>query len=120
MESIIEDQVTSVFEAEELRSWNLLTRTNRLFIFQNVFTLSFLYYLLIFFQTLRICIMAVDRDMDDGILREVLLPFPIASFHLLYRRKLLIYIIVELYIINMINQLRTIYVMTNNDFSFHG
>ncbi|XP_028172262.1 glycerol-3-phosphate acyltransferase 3 isoform X1 [Ostrinia furnacalis] len=29
MESIIEDQVTSVFEAEELRSWNLLTRTNR-------------------------------------------------------------------------------------------
>ncbi|XP_061725698.1 glycerol-3-phosphate acyltransferase 3 isoform X1 [Cydia pomonella] len=28
MESIIEDQVTSVFEAEELRSWNLLTRTN--------------------------------------------------------------------------------------------
>ncbi|XP_059044925.1 glycerol-3-phosphate acyltransferase 4 isoform X2 [Achroia grisella] len=29
MESIIEDQVTSVFEAEELRSWNLLTRTNK-------------------------------------------------------------------------------------------
>ncbi|XP_077289603.1 glycerol-3-phosphate acyltransferase 4 isoform X2 [Arctopsyche grandis] len=29
VESIIEDQVTSVFEAEELRSWNLLTRTNR-------------------------------------------------------------------------------------------
>ncbi|KAG6462130.1 hypothetical protein O3G_MSEX013068 [Manduca sexta] len=29
MEAIIEDQVTSVFEAEELRSWNLLTRTNR-------------------------------------------------------------------------------------------
>lgn len=28
VESIIEDQVTSVFEAEELRSWNLLTRTN--------------------------------------------------------------------------------------------
>ncbi|CAG9574049.1 unnamed protein product [Danaus chrysippus] len=29
VEAIIEDQVTSVFEAEELRSWNLLTRTNR-------------------------------------------------------------------------------------------
>ncbi|XP_052755227.1 glycerol-3-phosphate acyltransferase 3 isoform X2 [Galleria mellonella] len=29
VESIIEDQVTSVFEAEELRSWNLLTRTNK-------------------------------------------------------------------------------------------
>ncbi|GBP63672.1 Glycerol-3-phosphate acyltransferase 4 [Eumeta japonica] len=29
MEAIIEDQVTSRFEAEELRSWNLLTRTNR-------------------------------------------------------------------------------------------
>lgn len=28
MEAIIEDQVTSRFEAEELRSWNLLTRTN--------------------------------------------------------------------------------------------
>ncbi|XP_073996359.1 glycerol-3-phosphate acyltransferase 4 [Rhodnius prolixus] len=29
VESIIEDQVTSRFEAEELKSWNLLTRTNR-------------------------------------------------------------------------------------------
>nr|XP_032526042.1 glycerol-3-phosphate acyltransferase 3 [Danaus plexippus plexippus] len=29
VEAIIEDQVTSVFEAEELRSWNLLTRTSR-------------------------------------------------------------------------------------------
>ncbi|KAJ1526293.1 hypothetical protein ONE63_009445 [Megalurothrips usitatus] len=29
VEAIIEDQVTSRFEAEELRSWNLLTRTNR-------------------------------------------------------------------------------------------
>ncbi|XP_036333376.1 glycerol-3-phosphate acyltransferase 3 isoform X2 [Rhagoletis pomonella] len=29
VESIIEDEVTSRFEAEELRSWNLLTRTNR-------------------------------------------------------------------------------------------
>ncbi|KAF6199340.1 hypothetical protein GE061_007366 [Apolygus lucorum] len=28
-EAIIEDQVTSRFEAEELKSWNLLTRTNR-------------------------------------------------------------------------------------------
>lgn len=28
VEAIIEDQVTSRFEAEELRSWNLLTRTN--------------------------------------------------------------------------------------------
>ncbi|BET02187.1 Acyltransferase [Nesidiocoris tenuis] len=29
VEAIIEDQVTSRFEAEELKSWNLLTRTNR-------------------------------------------------------------------------------------------
>lgn len=29
MEAIIEDQVTSRFEAEELKNWNLLTRTNR-------------------------------------------------------------------------------------------
>lgn len=29
VESIIEDQVTSRFEAEELKNWNLLTRTNR-------------------------------------------------------------------------------------------
>lgn len=29
MEAIIEDQVTSRFEAEELKNWNLLIRTNR-------------------------------------------------------------------------------------------
>lgn len=29
MEAIIEDEVTSRFEAEELKNWNLLTRTNR-------------------------------------------------------------------------------------------
>lgn len=29
VEAIIEDDVTSRFEAEELKSWNLLTRTNR-------------------------------------------------------------------------------------------
>lgn len=29
IEAIIEDEVTSRFEAEELKSWNLLTRTNR-------------------------------------------------------------------------------------------
>lgn len=29
MEAIIEDDVTSRFEAEELKNWNLLTRTNR-------------------------------------------------------------------------------------------
>ncbi|XP_017778210.1 PREDICTED: glycerol-3-phosphate acyltransferase 3 isoform X3 [Nicrophorus vespilloides] len=29
MEAIIEDQVTSRFEAEELKNWNLMTRTNR-------------------------------------------------------------------------------------------
>lgn len=29
MEAIIEDDVTSRFEAEEIKSWNLLTRTNR-------------------------------------------------------------------------------------------
>lgn len=33
MEAIIEDQVTSRFEAEELKNWNLLTRTNRLYEF---------------------------------------------------------------------------------------
>lgn len=29
IEAIIEDDVTSRFEAEELKNWNLLTRTNR-------------------------------------------------------------------------------------------
>ena len=29
MEAIIEDDVTSRFQAEELKNWNLLTRTNR-------------------------------------------------------------------------------------------
>lgn len=29
MEAIIEDEVTSRFEAEELKNWNLLTRTTR-------------------------------------------------------------------------------------------
>ncbi|VVC43108.1 Phospholipid/glycerol acyltransferase [Cinara cedri] len=35
VEAIIEDQVTSRFEAEELKSWNLLTRTNRHYEFIN-------------------------------------------------------------------------------------
>lgn len=35
VEAIIEDQVTSRFEAEELKSWNLLTRTNRNYEFIN-------------------------------------------------------------------------------------
>ena len=33
--SIIEDEVTQRFEGEELRSWNLLTRTNHKFRFIN-------------------------------------------------------------------------------------
>lgn len=33
MEAIIEDEVTSRFEAEELKNWNLLTRTNRYYEF---------------------------------------------------------------------------------------
>lgn len=33
MEAIIEDDVTSRFEAEELKNWNLLTRTNRYYEF---------------------------------------------------------------------------------------
>uniref|UniRef100_A0A8D8Q4M5 Glycerol-3-phosphate acyltransferase 4 n=1 Tax=Cacopsylla melanoneura TaxID=428564 RepID=A0A8D8Q4M5_9HEMI len=33
VEAIIEDQVTSRFEAEELKSWNLLTRTNNVYEF---------------------------------------------------------------------------------------
>lgn len=35
IEAIIEDEVTSRFEAEELKSWNLLTRTNRRYEFIN-------------------------------------------------------------------------------------
>ncbi|KAE9533072.1 hypothetical protein AGLY_009500 [Aphis glycines] len=35
VEAIIEDQVTSRFEAEELKSWNMLTRTNRHYEFIN-------------------------------------------------------------------------------------
>lgn len=33
VEAIIEDEVTSRFEAEELKNWNLLTRTNRYYEF---------------------------------------------------------------------------------------
>lgn len=33
VEAIIEDEVTSRFEAEELKNWNLLTRTNRMYEF---------------------------------------------------------------------------------------
>lgn len=33
IESIIEDQVTSRFEAQELKNWNFLTRTNRAYEF---------------------------------------------------------------------------------------
>lgn len=33
IEAIIEDDVTSRFEAEELKNWNLLTRTNRYYEF---------------------------------------------------------------------------------------
>lgn len=33
IESIIEDQVTSRFEAEELKNWNFLTRTNQIYEF---------------------------------------------------------------------------------------
>uniref|UniRef100_A0A1A9W2I1 Phospholipid/glycerol acyltransferase domain-containing protein n=1 Tax=Glossina brevipalpis TaxID=37001 RepID=A0A1A9W2I1_9MUSC len=35
VEAIMEDEVTSRFEAEQLRSWNLLTRTNRRYEFIN-------------------------------------------------------------------------------------
>lgn len=35
VEAIIEDEVTSRFEAEELKNWNLLTRTNRFYEFIN-------------------------------------------------------------------------------------
>ncbi|XP_073813533.1 glycerol-3-phosphate acyltransferase 4 isoform X1 [Musca autumnalis] len=35
VEAIIEDEVTSRFEAEQLKSWNLLTRTNRQYEFIN-------------------------------------------------------------------------------------
>jgi len=40
---IIEDEVTQRFEAEELKSWNLLTRTNDKFMFIN-WKLTFFYY----------------------------------------------------------------------------
>ena len=40
---IIEDEVTQRFEAEELKSWNLLTRTNDKFTFIN-WRLTFFYY----------------------------------------------------------------------------
>lgn len=33
VEAIIEDEVTSRFEAEELKNWNILTRTNRYYEF---------------------------------------------------------------------------------------
>lgn len=41
--SIIEDEVTQRFEAEDLKSWNLLTRTNDKFTFIN-WKLTFFYY----------------------------------------------------------------------------
>lgn len=43
VEAIIEDEVTSRFEAEELKNWNLLTRTNRYYEFIS-WRLSFIWF----------------------------------------------------------------------------
>ena len=55
--SIIEDEVTQRFEAEELKSWNLLTRTNHKFRFIN-WKLSFFWCFGFFF---RYCILLPGR-----------------------------------------------------------
>ena len=55
--SIIEDEVTQRFEAEELKSWNLLTRTNHKFRFIN-WKLSFFWCFGFFF---RYCVLLPGR-----------------------------------------------------------
>lgn len=81
MEAIIEDDVTSRFEAEELKNWNLLTRTNRKYEFISwkltvIWVIGFLIrYLLLMPLRVIICFIGVSFQVyfrgeiissDDG------------------------------------------------------
>lgn len=68
MEAIIEDDVTSRFEAEELKNWNLLTRTNRRYEFISwrltvIWVIGFLIrYLLLMPLRVIICFIGVSKS----------------------------------------------------------
>ena len=68
MEAVIEDDVTSRFEAEELKSWNLLTRTNRGYEFISWkltviwFTGFLIRYLILMPLRVIICFIGVSRS----------------------------------------------------------
>lgn len=70
VESIIEDEVTSRFEAEELKNWNLLTRTNRYYEFISwrltiIWFIGFFirYFILMPFRVI-ICFVGVSNTVD--------------------------------------------------------
>lgn len=67
IESIIEDQVTSRFEAEELKNWNLLTRTHSGYEFISwkltiIWIFGFIFrYLFMFPLRVTICFIGVSK-----------------------------------------------------------
>ena len=86
--SIIEDEVTQRFEGEELRSWNLLTRTNHKFRFIN-WKLTFFWGFGCFFRycvllpgRIAIFIVGVSRLID--LLMPLILKYLQHLFQLLY------------------------------------
>ena len=60
--SIIEDEVTQRFEGEELKSWNLLTRTNHKFRFIN-WKLSFFWCFGFFFRKVSFYLPSKDPNI---------------------------------------------------------
>lgn len=70
MEAIIEDSVTSRFEAEELKNWNLLTRTNRRYEFISwkltvIWVVGFLLrYIVLMPLRVVICFIGVSRAFE--------------------------------------------------------
>lgn len=70
MEAIIEDDVTSRFEAEELKNWNLLTRTNRRYEFISwrltvIWMIGFLIrYIVLMPLRVIICFLGVSKTLQ--------------------------------------------------------
>lgn len=71
VEAIIEDEVTSRFEAEELKNWNLLTRTNRYYEFIS-WRLSFIWvcgffirYFVLMPTRVFVCFVGVSGFVED-------------------------------------------------------
>lgn len=70
MEAIIEDSVTSRFEAEELKNWNLLTRTNRRYEFISwkltvIWVVGFLLrYIVLMPLRVIICFIGVSQEFE--------------------------------------------------------